>query len=333
MKKTSSLLIIILIAFASFTQSCSTDNEILKNNQNIENNAERIKGEIILPPDPLCKIKGPECANPGDEIVYYVDTEGSGWDVTVDGSDMAVYPNGNGSVIIVFGSDFDGGVLTLTNKSIDCSFNFPIDLCDTTPINCDLTGPDCGRPGQNITLNYSTSSSSNPSVSWTIENGDIMIVSGAGTNEAVFHLGTNFNGGSITATYSSGSEICSRTITIPKCATSNSCSYPYPVIDDRVCVSGGHPHWRFKVNGVSASDDITWSINHGDVLVGANSDYAIIRPNAGSTAGFTVYCNVVRTCSDGSTKERTAFYTNYYGNECGTGTTGFTDSIGNVIPD
>ena len=49
----------------------------------------------------------------------------------------------------------------------------------------------------------------------------------------------------------------------------------------------------------------------------------IIEPNSGSTAGFTVYCKVERTCSDGSKKVRTAYYTNYYGNSCGTGTTGY----------
>lgn len=113
------------------------------------------------------------------------------------------------------------------------------------------------------------------------------------------------------------------------------CYCPSPVIDDKLCVSGGHPHWRFQVDGISSSDQITWSINHGTIHSNPNQSYVIIEPNSGSTYGFTVYCKVERTCPNGSKKVRTAYYTNYYGNSCGTGTTGFVGSCsgGSMIDD
>ncbi len=192
---------------------------------------------------------------------------------------------------------------------------------------CEINGPVLVCPGEIATYTFD-SDISNPIVTWNPMDG-IALLTQNGTT-ATFKFPNNFAGGSIGA-IGDGNEVCSETIDVeldPNCGPPPPplCECPVPVIDDVLCVSGGHPHWRFEVTGVSASDQITWSINHGTIHNGVNNEYAIIEPNAGSTAGFTVQCKVVRNCVDGSTRERIAYYTNYYGNDCGTGTTGYIGS-------
>jgi hypothetical protein len=203
---------------------------------------------------------------------------------------------------------------------------------------CKIDGPTSACSGQTVTYTYSTDLTIS-NIVWSVTSGNLTLISGQGTNTAIFQIGSPFSGGWVQA-YGSGSPDCFASIQILKCGSgggNDTCACPSPIIDDVLCVSGGHPHWRFEVYGVSSSDQITWSINHGTVHSGANGGtYAIIEPNAGSTYGFTVFCKVVRTCADGTKKERTAYYTNYYGNSCGTGSTGFTTSCnsgGGLIDD
>lgn len=341
MKKTSGLLIIVLMVFATFTQSCSTDNEVLTPDQNFEKSANESEKKIKSIPDPDCKIKSQyECASPLDVLIYHVDAIGSDWVVTPDDTDMSVNIINENSIEVTFGCDFDGGVLTLINSRYKCEATFAIDLCDQVPETCTITGPECGEPGQDITLTYNINSTSNPSpVNWTINNEGISMTSNDGENPATFHLDEGvFAGGTVTASYTNSEcgNDCSQTIEIPLCSdgtgdgttdTDNEpCVCPEPFIDDRACVSGGHPHWRFEVEDINNSDDIVWTVNHGTIHSSPYQSYVIIEPDSNSTYGFTVYCEVTRTCDDGTTKTRTAYYTNYYGNECGTGTTGFTST-------
>jgi|TARA_B110000037_G_C17001313_1_gene457347 hypothetical protein len=190
--------------------------------------------------------------------------------------------------------------------------------------NCEVTGSKSACSGQTFTYTY-TSDIQNPNITWNSSPaGAISLISQSG-NSATFQFNSGFTIGFISA-IGVGSETCSDTIKVV-CGNgdvgNDTCACPAPIIDDRLCVSGGHPHWRFQVDGISSSDQITWSINHGTIHSNPNQSYVIIEPNSGSTYGFTVYCKVERTCPDGSKKVRTAFYTNYYGNSCGTGTTGF----------
>lgn len=192
-----------------------------------------------------------------------------------------------------------------------------------TQTTCDLTGPEIAcSSGTPVAYTY-TSDIANPTVTWTSTNG-INLVSGQGNSTATFTFPVGFTTGSISAS-GAGDETCSETILISCDDIDNVCNDPAPVIDPQICVSGGHPDWRFQVNGINSSDQVTWSINHGEVLSGANLDYAIIRPNEGSVYGFTVYCEVTRTCPNGTTVVVTAYYTNYYGNDCDQGTGGILD--------
>lgn len=111
------------------------------------------------------------------------------------------------------------------------------------------------------------------------------------------------------------------------------CDCPAPEIIDLVCESGDHPFWRFQVIGIQPSDLITWSDDLGfiEVFQGQNT-YMILNPPPG-TAGssqFTVYCEVSRLCS-GTWTSRTAYYTNSFGYQCGTGLTGYS-SFENCSP-
>lgn len=193
-----------------------------------------------------------------------------------------------------------------------------------TQTTCDISGNTIAcSSGLQHTYTYTTDIA-NPDITWSTTDG-IAILDGQGTSNLIVQFPVGFTTGSISA-IGVGSETCSETILI-SCddvdgGENNTCNDPAPVIDPQICVSGGHPYWRFQVNGISASDQITWSINHGEVITGVNSDYAIIDPNEGSEAGFTVYCEVTRTCPNGTTVVVTAYYTNYYGNDCDEGTGG-----------
>ena len=196
-------------------------------------------------------------------------------------------------------------------------------------LGCGIDGPISGCPGQTVTYTY-TSNFSVSNILWSVTRGNLTLISGQGTTTATFLIGNFFSGGWVQV-LGSGLPDCFASQEILKCGSidnNDSCECPSPFIDDRLCVSGGHPHWRFQVDRIQPGDQITWSIDHGTIHSNPNQSYVIIEPNSSSIYGFTVLCKVVRTCSDGTTKERTAYYTNYYGNNCGTGTTGFKNSCG-----
>lgn len=102
------------------------------------------------------------------------------------------------------------------------------------------------------------------------------------------------------------------------------CQCPSQVIDDQLCVSGGHPHWRFSLNYASSGDEIYWYGSHIAILTGQGSTYVVAEPDG--TGDFTLYCRVTRKCADGTTKTRTAYYSNAYGGQCERGRTGFLPS-------
>lgn len=196
-----------------------------------------------------------------------------------------------------------------------------------TQTTCDISGPGLACPGETFEYVYE-SDIANPDVDWSSTNG-ITLVS-EGTSSATFTFPTGFTTGSISAS-GAGSETCSETIQIfcdggPP-PPPQPCSPPVPVIDPQVCVSGGHPHWRFQLNGISSSDQTNWSIDYGEISGVTADNYAIVIP-AGTFETqdyFTVYCEVTRICPDGSTVQVTAYWTSQYGNSCAEGTGGILD--------
>ena len=194
-----------------------------------------------------------------------------------------------------------------------------------TQTTCDISGPGLACPGETFEYVYE-SDIANPDVNWSSTNGITLL--SEGTNSATFTFPNGFTTGSISAS-GTGSETCSETIQIfcdggPP-PPPQPCNTPVPVIAPQVCASGGHPHWRLQLNGINSSDQINWSINYGEVITGGTTDYAIIRPDGVPGDYFTIYCEVTRTCPDGSTVQVTAFWTSQYGNSCDEGTGGILD--------
>jgi hypothetical protein len=109
------------------------------------------------------------------------------------------------------------------------------------------------------------------------------------------------------------------------------CQCPAPSIVADLCVSGGHPDWRFHVTGISSSDKIRWYAQHGTIMVNNTMTDVIVRVL--EPGGFTVYCEVTRTCSNGSKLSRTAYYTNSYGQLCAAGTKGFANTCNGPVYD
>ena len=205
-----------------------------------------------------------------------------------------------------------------------------------TPTTCDIIGATNVTAGTTANYSYTNDTGVSSNIYWSLTS--VNPFGSATVNQSgTVNFSSNFISATLLAAGTGGTALnCTAQFNISTgIITPPSCSCPNPVIDDRLCVSGGHPHWRFQVDGISSSDQITWSINHGTIHSNPNQSYVIIEPNSGSTYGFTVYCRVERTCPDGSKKVRTAYYTNYYGNSCGTGTTGFVGSCsgGSMIDD
>lgn len=107
------------------------------------------------------------------------------------------------------------------------------------------------------------------------------------------------------------------------------CACPAPVIKDELCVTGGHPYWRFSLSGVSTSDVIYWYGNHITVTSGQGGTYVVANPDG--TGDFTLYCRVTRRCSNGVTSQRIGYYTNSLYAQCGTGRIGFQGTCGAPI--
>ena len=62
--------------------------------------------------------------------------------------------------------------------------------------DCGTLGPLCTSPNQTLSYTYFTPDI-NPNITWTVNSGNISIISGQGTNTATFATGSNFNGAQI----------------------------------------------------------------------------------------------------------------------------------------
>ena len=113
------------------------------------------------------------------------------------------------------------------------------------------------------------------------------------------------------------SYCCNKSISSP---APPQCNLGYYTIEDYLCVTDMHPYWRFSVPNISGAT-YTWSGQHFNVLSGSNSSYMIGNPTDNGY-GFTVYCKIKKTCSNGLTDERTFYYESNSTNSCNQGTTG-----------
>ncbi|AXT61110.1 hypothetical protein D1816_12375 [Aquimarina sp. AD10] len=63
-----------------------------------------------------------------------------------------------------------------------------------------LDGPECGLPGENIVYTLSQSNFTN-NIFWSVERGNMTLISGQGTRTATYRLSNNFSGGEVKVTY------------------------------------------------------------------------------------------------------------------------------------
>jgi hypothetical protein len=167
---------------------------------------------------------------------------------------------------------------------------------------------------------------------WTVS-GSISIVSGVDSHRVTV-IGSYAGSGTLSVTMDyppDASVTCGRTgsITVGSGTGTGTnpplCNCPEPKITATLCVSGGHPDWRFEVtNYTNTTDKIRWYTQHATIMTNNTMPNVTVRVLEPATAGFTVYCEITRTCPNGSIIRRTAYYTNYYGKSCSNGKTGFT---------
>lgn len=199
-------------------------------------------------------------------------------------------------------------------------------ICDITGVTVISSGNAIVNSGSTTTYNYTNNTGTPSTVVWTITPnpaGSATIVSN-GSNVTVTYL-SNFISGTLSAAGSGGTaQTCNTILNITSTAGGGGdCACPNPVIRCVLAVSGGHPYWRLQLDNLQAGDTYTWSQLHAPFMAGTNNTYVIVNPQGPAFSGFTVYCEVKRTCPNGTVKKRKAFYTNYYGGTTTTGTQGF----------
>lgn len=165
---------------------------------------------------------------------------------------------------------------------------------------------------------------------WTVSGG--LSIVGSSTSNKVTVKGTAKGTGVLSVTMDvpgNASLACGNTGIIyigggSGSGSSPSCACAEPSIYPSLWASGEHGYWRFHATNVTNADQIRWYGQHVTLEGSATGSYATFRVLENALGGFTVYCEVTRTCSNGTTVRRTAYYENYYGGSDETGNTGFT---------
>lgn len=134
---------------------------------------------------------------------------------------------------------------------------------------CTIDGPDCGKPGSLVVFTYD-SDVHNQNITWSVEEGNLSLNSGQGTNAATFQLALNFNGGKVNVT----GGTCDLSKQISKC---------------RPIISCGSISRVYEVNALGSNDvafyvvpsfNSGWSITSSTFVV--TRDSGIISTHSGS---------------------------------------------------
>jgi hypothetical protein len=203
-------------------------------------------------------------------------------------------------------------------------------FCDITGATVVSSGSAIVNAGSSTTYNYFNDTGTSSNIVWSVKSanpvGSIVIVSNGASASVTY--ASNFVSGSITAYGTGGvADPCRATLTITKTPNIPDCSCPQPYFE---CVTAniGSPYWRIYVRGLQSNDAITITTSNATLRSGISS-YVILEPLGSVNSNFILYCEVKRTCPNGSIKKRKIYYQNYYGgNEFG-GTTGVVN-LGNI---
>jgi hypothetical protein len=209
-------------------------------------------------------------------------------------------------------------ILLSTKKLLHLKLLFAFLFTSAIYAQC-IDGPSILSVGQ--TGAY-TASTTTDNYFWSATGG--LTINGSNTGASVTVQRTSTTAGKVylvaysnTTGTTKQSYCCNKSVSVP---APPQCNLGYYTIEDYLCVTDMHPYWRFSVPNISGAT-YTWSGQHFNVLSGGNSSYMIGNPTDNGY-GFTVYCKIKKTCSNGLTDERTFYYESRSTNSCNQGTTG-----------
>ena len=132
--------------------------------------------------------------------------------------------------------------------------------------DCGTSGPLCAFPNQTITYTYFTPDL-NPNITWTVNSGDISIVSGQGTNTITLLTGNNFNGGQVSVV-GVGPIGCTSTRNILLCGgpNPNDCNYFLAILDE-------------YIDGTQSGANYVYLLANGNFPSGTTYSWEIRRQN------------------------------------------------------
>ncbi|MBX2827446.1 MAG: hypothetical protein KTR22_04755 [Flavobacteriaceae bacterium] len=140
---------------------------------------------------------------------------------------------------------------------------------------CGVLGPVCGSPNQTLSYFY-MSPATNPTITWTVDSGAMTLISGQGTSNATFSLGSSFSGGQITVT-GVGEPDCNVTLEVLLCGAPE-CEYTVAVLDEYIdgTQSGANFVYLHAGGNFPPGTTYAWTITRQD---GSVQNYAASTAN------------------------------------------------------
>lgn len=329
--------VLLTLCLSNVFFSCSRDQQ-----QSLETKEKSAR--VAAPLNSACAITGTGISVPRTALVSpgstgtYTYSVGSGfvannyaWTLTANPVGSASITSNGPNVTVTYSANFKCGTLQCIGSGGTDVCSDTVDI--TTPFTCNITGSTSVLAGSTVTYTYTTSSCSPVNVVWTMIANPVgsATITSNGSTVTVTYL-SNFISGTLSAAgLGTTTQTCTSNLNIIKTngTGGGTCACPSPSIKCVLAVSGGSPYWRLELNNPQVGETFTWSTLNATIMGGTNTTYIIVNPAGPLNSGFTVYCEVSKTCSDGTVGKRKAFYTNYYGGTTTSGTSGFIN-IGGV---
>lgn len=159
----------------------------------------------------------------------------------------------------------------------------------------------CGNPGDIINVNFNSDFMPND-VNWSIQNGNLSIISGQGTPRLTLFLHSDFEGGSVFAIGSGdGGIVCSTTSIVTKCPATPNCTPPTLMLLEQISgeCQGDIFVFEAKLNGSTNNGSYQW-IARQDALIITGQGTPKVRIQSPSTRGFSVSVNHINSCENTS---------------------------------
>ena len=167
-------------------------------------------------------------------------------------------------------------------------------------IGCDITGRLCGSPGGTTTLTYVPEEFEPDNITWSIQSGNVSIISGQGTNTVTLRFASNYTGGTVAAIGTApGANICGESRPLTVCTPP--CQAPTSMDIDQLQGGCANEVFWFRAdrNGGSDSGSYTWSVGQGATILSGQGTQ-IVRVRAPSVVGFSISVNHVNICRNTS---------------------------------